>query len=99
LENSGYCTIVGPVGRVLLSKGVIVAKRHIHASEKDALDHGLYDGQVVEVKVEGSQRSGIFSDVVVRVNKNFHFAMHVDTDEANAMGANLGNQTYGKIIV
>ena len=70
----------------LLEKGVIVAKRHIHATTKDAEELGVKNGEIVNVKVETDGRTLIFGDVVVRVNPNFAAAMHIDTDEANGLG-------------
>ena len=36
LEGSGACKLVGPKGEVVLEKGVIAAKRHIHMTPADA---------------------------------------------------------------
>lgn len=87
--------VVGPCGEVELKEGVIVAKRHIHATPEDAKEAGLVDKQVVSVKVVNDCRSIVFGDVVVRVSPNFKWAMHIDTDESNA--GMVGNAT-GEII-
>ncbi len=84
IEGSGACKLVGPKGEVELSEGVIVAKRHIHATPEDGEKYGVVDKQVVSVKVESDGRSLIFGDVVVRVNPAYALAMHIDTDESNA---------------
>lgn len=84
VKESGGCKLVGPKGEVEISEGVIVAKRHIHATPADAEKYGVEDKQVVSVKVESDGRSLVFGDVVVRVNPNFALAMHIDTDESNA---------------
>ena len=78
------CKLVGPCGEVELTEGVIVAKRHIHMTPEDAEKLGVCDKQIVAVKAESAERALIFEDVVVRVNKNFALAMHIDTDESNA---------------
>lgn len=96
IEGSGSCKIVGPKGEIEISKGVIVAKRHIHATPSDAEKYGLKDKQVVSVKVESDGRSLVFGDVVVRVSPNFSLAMHIDTDESNAAGVTPGMN--GEII-
>ena len=96
LEGSGGCKLVGPKGEVELKDGVIVAKRHIHMTTADAADFGLEDKQVVSVKIDSPERSLIFGDVVVRVNDSFALAMHIDTDEANAVLA--GGNAMGEII-
>lgn len=87
LDGSGSCTLVGPEGEIELSKGVIAAKRHIHATVADAEKMGLSNGQIVSVEVPSTNgRSLTFSDVVVRVSDSYALAMHIDTDEANAAG-------------
>ena len=96
IKDSAPCKLVGPKGEVEISEGVIVAKRHIHMTTADAAEFGLTDKQVVSVKVESPERSLIFGDVVVRVNDSFALAMHIDTDEANAVLA--GANAMGEII-
>lgn len=96
LANTPGCKIVGPCGEVELKEGVIVAKRHIHATVKDAEELGVKDKEVVKVEVCTPDRSLIFGDVVVRVNDSFALAMHIDTDESNAAGMAPG--VMGKIV-
>ena len=85
VAGSGACTLVGPAGKVELSEGVIVAKRHIHMTEKDAETFGVKNGEIVNVLVEnGNGRKTIFGDTVIRVSNSYALAMHVDTDESNA---------------
>ena len=96
LEGSGGCKLVGPKGEVEISEGVIVAKRHIHATPEDGEKYGVVDKQVVSVKVESDGRSLIFGDVVVRVSEKFAPAMHIDTDESNAAFATPG--MMGEIV-
>lgn len=90
LEGSAPCKIVGPCGEVELKDGVIVAKRHIHATPADAEKYGVQDKQIVKVKVTSDERSLIFDDVIVRVSEKYALAMHIDTDESNAAGAKPG---------
>lgn len=96
IKGSGSCKIVGPKGEIEIEEGVIVAKRHIHMTSADAAEFGVSDKQVVSVKIDSPERSLIFGDVVVRVNDNFALAMHIDTDEANAVLA--GANAMGEII-
>lgn len=96
IAGSAGCKLVGPKGEVELSEGLIAAKRHIHMTPKDAKAYGLKDGQVVEVKVNSEQRSSVLGDTVVRVRDDFASAMHIDTDEGNAIG--YSGETYGIIL-
>ena len=88
LEGSAKATLVGPEGAVSLPQGVVVAARHIHMHDSDALRFGVQDKQKVCVRVNG-ERGLIFAEVLVRVSPNYSLEFHVDLDEANAAG--LGN--------
>lgn len=96
IAGSGACKIVGPNGEIEISEGVIVAKRHIHMTTADAAEFGVVDKQVVSVKIDSDERSLVFGDVVVRVRDDFSLAMHIDTDEANAVLAPAG--VMGEVI-
>ena len=87
VAGSGSCKLVGPCGEVELEQGVIAAKRHIHMTPADAEAFGVQDKQEVDVKITSNGRSLTFSDVVVRVKPTFALAMHIDTDESNAISA------------
>ena len=97
VAGSGACKIVGPCGEVESSEGVIVAKRHIHLTPADAEALGVEDKQIVSVKIETPERTAILCDTVCRVSENYALAMHIDTDESNAVGA--GREQYGEIVV
>lgn len=84
VKGSGAVTIKGPAGEVTLTEGVIAAKRHIHMTPDDAEKMNLKDGQTVSVKI-GGERGLVFDETVLRVSKKFATAMHIDTDEANAV--------------
>ena len=96
VAGSGACKLVGPKGEVELKEGVIIAKRHIHMTPEDAEKYGLEDKQIVSVKIESAERSLVFDDTVVRVSPKYALAMHIDTDEANAVLAPAG--TMGIIL-
>ena len=87
IAGSGACKIVGPKGEIEISEGVIVAKRHIHLTPADAEELGVKDKEIVWVKLDTYGRKAIFGDVVVRVSEKFARAMHIDTDESNAVSA------------
>ncbi len=94
--GSAACKLVGPAGEVELTEGVIVAKRHIHATPEDAQKLGVKDKDIVQVKVQTDGRSLVFGDTVVRVNPTYALAMHIDTDESNAAAAS--GDVYGEIV-
>lgn len=96
LEGTPGCIVKGPKGEVEIPCGVIVAKRHIHATPEDAKELNVEDKEVVCVKVNTNGRSLIFGDVVVRVSEKFALAMHIDTDESNA--GNVAPGTMGEIV-
>ena len=95
VKDSPGCTLEGPVGRVVLDKGVIAARRHIHLAPEDGALLGVRDGQVVKLQVFTS-RPVIFEDTVVRIHGDFRRAAHLDYDEANACGFRQGD--LGRII-
>ena len=87
VAGTGARKLVGPCGEVEISEGVIVAQRHIHLTPEDAAEMGVKDKDVVWVKVDTDGRKAILGDVVCRVSPNYATAMHIDTDESNAISA------------
>ena len=98
VKGSGAIKIVNPENgkEVDLSEGLIVAKRHIHMTSKDAEEFGVDNGDNVKVKIEGTGRSLVFDDVVIRVSDKYSLAMHIDTDESNA--AACSGEVFGTLI-
>lgn len=80
---------------VSVAMGSIVARRHIHMTTDDAACLNVSDKDVVSVKVFGD-RPLIFEEVLVRVNDQYRLSMHIDYDEANAVG--LNKNSYAKIL-
>lgn len=96
VAGSGACKIVGPEGEIEISEGVIVAKRHIHLTPADAEEMGVKDKDVVWVRLDTDGRKAILGDVVCRVSDSYALAMHIDTDESNAVSA--PKELYGEIV-
>ena len=96
VAGSGGITLQGPCGILEIKQGVIVAKNHVHLPPAVAKELGLRDKQQVSVEVL-TERPVVFKNVIIRVNENFNFRMHIDFDEANAAGCN--GFTLGKIIL
>ena len=85
LEGSAKATIVGPEGSVSLRQGFIVAARHIHMHDSDAMRFAVRDKERVCVRCPGP-RGLIFEEVLVRVAPEYRLEFHVDLEEANAAG-------------
>lgn len=90
LEGSGSVVIEVNDNKIDLDQGVIVAGRHLHASTEDAEKFGLKDREIVKVKVEGP-RGGTMENVLVRVSPTYSLDLHVDIEEANALGIKNGD--------
>lgn len=90
------CELVGSKGSIKIEKGLIVAKRHIHANLEEAGKLNVKNGQIVWVKVLSNQRQLVFGEVVVRVSDAYALAMHIDTDEGNA--ACCDAHTVGELV-
>ena len=95
VSGSPGCRLVGPKGKVELSRGVIAAQRHIHMTPQDARQFHVTDKQVVSLKTF-TARPVVFEDVVVRVSPDFATYAHLDYDEANACGFQNGD--LGRIL-
>ena len=96
IEGTPGCILRGPEGELEISRGVIVAKRHIHMTPDNALTLNVRDNDEVFVLTKSYGRALIYADVVVRVSWDYRLAMHVDTDEANAFSSDA--EPYGVII-
>lgn len=88
-------SLLGPKGRVDLPQGLIAARRHIHLTPEDGKKFHVTDGQIVKLQTF-TCRPCVFDDVVVRIDKNFAPAVHLDYDEANACGFKQGD--WGRIL-
>ena len=96
VAGSGACKIIGPCGEIEISQGVIFAKRHIHLTPETAAEMNVKDKDVVWVKIDTDGRKAVLGDVVVRVSEKYAPAMHIDTDESNAVSAFPGLE--GEIV-
>ncbi len=86
-------TIIGPKGTIEKETGTIAALRHIHLDPETARRIGVKDKQMVKVEIRGL-RGGILHNVLIRVSEQFAPEMHIDVDEANAMGVKNGDRAY-----
>ncbi len=91
IKGSERMVIVGPKGSVYLNEGVIIANRHIHLTPQYAEQHGIKDGDWVDVVCHGKEKTTKFYDVQIRVRDDFNVEMHIDTDDANSAGLRNGD--------
>jgi putative phosphotransacetylase len=92
LEASGGGVVLeGTAGSVKLEKGVIVAQRHLHVAPADAGRLRVADGDRVAVECGGSGRRALLHEVVVRMGSAHATELHLDRDEADALGVRTGD--------
>lgn len=97
LQGTPGIRLVSPFAELDLTSGVIIARRHIHMSPLDALILRVSHGDSVSVAIEGDERRLIFDNVAVRVSPDMRLEMHIDTDEANAAGAD-NPHAFAKLV-
>lgn len=97
LQGTPGIRLVSPFAELDLTSGVIIARRHIHMSPLDALILRVSHGDSVSVAIEGDERRLIFDNVAVRVSPDMRLEMHIDTDEANAAGADSPH-AFAKLV-
>ena len=85
VAGSPGATLIGPCGTVTLTQGVMAAQRHIHLNPEEGRRFGVADRQRVNLRVFTS-RPAILQDVLVRIHPEYAGAVHLDYDEANAIG-------------
>lgn len=90
LGGSAAVSVVGPVGSLTITEGCIIASRHLHMHPGDAARLGVKNGDRVSVMAQGP-RSVTFAEVLVRVSEKYRLEMHIDIDEANAVGLKDGD--------
>ncbi|MBU2574199.1 MAG: phosphate propanoyltransferase [Elusimicrobia bacterium] len=94
LENSPGIRITGPKGSIDISRGVILSKRHIHFTPKDAEFLKIQDGTEVRVRCGAGDRTTVFERVLCRVSEKFALELHLDVEEANAAGLKNGDSAW-----
>ena len=80
---------------IKIKEGVIVAQRHLHISPKEGQKLGLINKQKIAGIIKG-KRGAILKEIIVRFG-NYKTRLHLDTDEANALGVKNGSIVELKI--
>ncbi len=93
LEGTPGIQVVGPKGEIQLKRGVIAALRHIHLDLATASRIGVHDKQIVRVEI-GGERGAVLNNVLLRVSDKFAPEMHIDVEEANALGVKNSDRAY-----
>jgi len=95
LDKAVALTLVGPRGSVYLERCAIIANRHIHMTNADAVKFGVKEGDFCKVRI-GGEKGTIFENVLIRINDSWKLQIHLDTDDANA--AYVKNETYVEFV-
>jgi putative phosphotransacetylase len=95
VAGSPGAKLIGPKGESEIKEGVIVALRHIHLNEEQAIAANVKDKEFVSLRFEGP-RAITFDNVLIRVSPKFAGEIHLDTDEGNAGCVSTGDM--GEII-
>lgn len=82
-------TLRGPKGEITISKGVMIADRHIHMTPEEARCFNVKDGQKVGLQVHGD-KGGVLHNVTIRISSNYALDCHIDTDDASAFQIQQG---------
>ncbi len=90
-QSGGGVTLEGPAGKVALGAGVIVAQRHLHVAPADGKTLGVADGDRVAVEGGPAGRRATLHDVLVRLGPAHATELHLDLDEAHALGVKTGD--------
>jgi len=96
IEGTPGCVLVGPAGTVQLERGVIRAARHVHMNFSDAEHYGVSNGDMMQLKINSSDCSISFDDVLVRADKAAKLEVHIDTDEGNACNLDAATEVILK---
>jgi len=90
LDNTPGAILIGPAGPLVLSKGVIIPRAHIHMAKQKAESLDLNDRDKVSILIKG-QKVVCYHNVLVRVTDAGETEFHIDTDEANAAFVDTGD--------
>jgi len=89
--NTPGIVIQGPRTSVRLEYGVIRALHHVHMAPADAARVGVHDGERVDAVIWAQRPPVFLRDVLIRVSPEFRLELHLDADEATALGLKSGD--------
>ena len=91
LKGSLPVIIIGPKGIVDLTEGLIIADRHIHITNEEVKQYNLKPNELLVLKTTG-EKSGFLKNVHLKISDNSALRVHLDTDDANALGLKNGDE-------
>ena len=94
LKGSAPIKLTGPKGELNLEEGVIISARHIHLSDEEGNKFKLKHGDLVNLAVKSNRGYHVLGNLICRVGRDHKLDVHIDTDEANAIGINNGDIGY-----
>lgn len=90
LSQTAGITIETPYKSIEIGEGCIVAARHLHLSEEDALRFGVEHNERVSMRIK-SDKAGVIEGVVCKVHATYVLEVHLDTDDGNAFLLETGD--------
>ena len=90
LNKAVDLVITSDKGSFKLKSCCIIPNRHVHMSKKLAETLRVVDDQEIKISVPGL-KGGILT-AFVKVSDNGFFELHIDTDDANALMLNNGDE-------
>ena len=90
LHGSAPIKIETNKGEVSLDEGCILAERHLHLNPDEALELGLKDEEIINIKVNNIK--GGLMQAFVKVSSNGYKEVHIDRDDANAFLLQNGDE-------
>jgi propanediol utilization protein len=82
IEGTPGCLLIGPKGSLVLSRGVIRARRHVHMGRAGAAYYGVRHLDQMNMHVDGDCPTTL-EGLLVRTHPDWKLEVHIDTDEAN----------------
>ena len=79
LNNTHTIKIIGPMGEYVAHNSGIVAINHVHLSPEEAINVGVKDKELVDIKLDDGR---IIHDIVVKSADNCLSEFHINKDEA-----------------
>ncbi len=90
LDKTPGAILIGPAGPLVLKKGVIIPRAHIHMAKQKAEFLDLNDRDKVSILIKGP-KVVCYHNVLVRITDTGETEFHMDTDEANAAFVDTGD--------